>query len=105
MLNIEEKKFYAPKIMICALVLMYLVTETAYVTIKDAELMHPYLDNVRLALRMVGLFILSAYLIYFAIVSFMVIKVLSMMKKSYKWLICVTLAVIFTSIIILFLNG
>lgn len=45
------------------------------------------------------------YLVYFLIVSYMVVSVLKMMKKAYKYLILLTLVVITLSILILFLNG
>jgi hypothetical protein len=40
MLNIDEKKFYTPKIVICVMIWLYLVTEIAYATIRDAELLN-----------------------------------------------------------------
>jgi uncharacterized membrane protein (DUF485 family) len=81
------------------------VTETGYVTIKDAEMFDSYTDHVRFIIRIVGLVILTGYLIYFAVVSFLVLRVIRLMKKSYKWVICMTLVVVLTSIVILFLNG
>ena len=105
MLNIDEKKFYTAKIVICVLIWLYLVTEIAYVTIRDAELLNSYIDTVRLVVRLIGALILTAYLVYFGVVSYLISKVIGMMKKSYKWLICTTLGVILASLVILFLNG
>lgn len=56
-------------------------------------------------MRLVGALILTAYLVYFGVVSYLISKVIGLMKKSYKWLICTTLGVILTSLVILFLNG
>jgi len=105
MLNIDEKKFYTPKIVICVLIWLYLVTEIAYVTIRDAELLDKNFDTARLVIRLVGALILAAYLVYFGVVSYLISKVIGLMKKSYKWLICTTLGVILASLVILFLNG
>jgi|688.fasta_scaffold232285_2 O-antigen ligase len=87
MLNINEKKFYTPKIVVCVFVWLYLVAETW------------------LNIRLVGTIVLLAYLIYFAVVSYLVSKAIGLMKKSYKWLICATLGVVGISLVILFLNG
>ena len=54
---------------------------------------------------MVGIVLLASYVIYFFIVSYMVIFVLHQMKKAYKYVILVTLTVILASLVILFFNG
>jgi len=105
MLNIDKKKFYTPKIVICVLIWLYLVTEITYVSIRDAEIIELNFDKVRLVMRSVGALILAAYLVYFGVVSYLISKVIGLMKKSYKWLICTTLGVILISLAILFLNG
>ena len=48
---------------------------------------------------------LALYVVYFAILCYLVVRVLNMMKKAYKYLILLTLVVIAASVAILFLNG
>lgn len=74
-------------------------------SIRDAELFEFNFDTLRIVMRSVGALILAAYLVYFGVVSYLIFKVIGLMKKSYKWLICTTLGVILVSLVILFLNG
>lgn len=67
---------------------VYENTDTFYVTIEVFELVMLFL-----------------YLTYFLIVSYLVLFVLNMMKKAYKYLTLLTLGVIFFSLLILFQNG
>jgi len=58
-----------------------------------------------MAIRVFGLAMLLIYLVYFLVVAYLVVFVLNMMKKAYKYLILITLTVIALSLLILFLNG
>ncbi len=56
-------------------------------------------------LAIIGFSLLSIYLSYFAVVSFTVLKVAKQMKKAYKYLVCMTIAVITVSVVLVQLNG
>ena len=56
-------------------------------------------------LAVIGFSLLSIYLSYFAVVSFTVLKVAKQMKKAYKYLVCMTIAVITVSVVLVQLNG
>jgi FtsH-binding integral membrane protein len=56
-------------------------------------------------LAVIGFALLSIYLSYFAVVSFTVLKVAKQMKKAYKYLVFMTIAVITVSVVLVQLNG
>lgn len=56
-------------------------------------------------LAWIGFSLISVYLSYFAVVSFTLFKVARQMKKAYKYLVCMTVAVILISIVLVQLNG
>lgn len=86
-----------------------MVGEKAYLQIKrgsdPAYFVYENTDPVIMWLKIVEIIMLSLYVIYFLVVSYLVIFVLNMMKKAYKYLILFTLLVIAVSLVILFFNG
>jgi ABC-type sugar transport system permease subunit len=105
MLNIEEYKFYLPKVVLCFFIWIYLITESAYVAVTAQDTIDRSGDKVNFAMRCVGISLLASYMVYFALISVSLTKIMNMMKKAYKHLICVTLVVIAVSLVILCLNG
>ena len=51
-------------------------------------------------IRLIGIVLLSVYLIYFAVVAYSIISVTKFMKKAYKYLIVATIFVITASVFI-----
>jgi len=86
-----------------------MVTEKAYLQIRrlqdPAYFVYENTDPFFMAINLFGLVMLGLYVIYFMILSYLVLFVLNIMKKAYKYLILLTLLVIATSLVILFLNG
>jgi len=86
-----------------------MVAEKAYLQIKrlkdPAYFIYENSDPFYLSIELFELGMIFLYLVYFLIVSYLVIFLLNMMKKAYKYLICLTLVVILASILILFMNG
>lgn len=86
-----------------------MVGEKAYLQIKrgsdPAYFVYENTDPFIMTIKIVEITMLSLYVIYFLVVSYLVIFVLNMMKKAYKYLILLTLLVIAGSLVILFLNG
>lgn len=109
MLNVDEGSFYRPKILLCAIIWACMVAEKAYLQIMRLQdpvyFIYENTDHVFLTIRVVELTMLGLYLVYFLIVSYLVLFVLNMMKKAYKYLILLTLFVIASSLVILFLSG
>jgi hypothetical protein len=56
-------------------------------------------------MRVTGIVLLVVYMVYLALISISLTRIMNMMKKAYRHLICVTLAVIVASLVILVLNG
>ena len=92
LLNINKKRFYSPKIALCSLIWVYLLAE-GLVARDDPK-------HLPVFLSVIGFMLLTTYLAYFAVVSFTVLKVVNQMKKSYKYLICMTIVVIAVSVVL-----
>ena len=109
MLNVDENTFYRPKILLCFMIWACMVGEKAYLQIKrgsdPAYFVYENTDPFIMTIKIVEMTMLGLYVIYFLVVSYLVIFVLNMMKKAYKFLIRLTLLVIAGSLVILFLNG
>jgi hypothetical protein len=105
MLNIEEYKFYLPKVILCFFIWIYLIAESAYVAVTAQDTIDRSGDRVNLMMRCVGISLLASYMLYFALISVSLTRIMNMMKKAYKHLICVTLVVIAMSLTVLALNG
>lgn len=86
-----------------------MVAEKAYIQIRrlqnPAYFVYENTDPLFMAIEMFEFSMLFLYLVYFMIVTYLVVFVLNMMKKAYKYLTVLTVMVIFTSILIMFLNA
>lgn len=86
-----------------------MVFEKAYLQIRrlsdPAYFVYENTDTFFVTIKIVEIVMLTLYLVYFLIVSYLVLFVLNMMKKAYRYLILLTLVVIASSLLILFLNG
>jgi hypothetical protein len=106
---VDESSFYKPKIVLCSFLWLSMVVEKAYLSMSRASdpsyFVTEYSDSTFMAIRVFGLAMLLIYLVYFLVVAYLVVFVLNMMKKAYKYLILITLTVIALSLVILFLNG
>jgi hypothetical protein len=109
LLNVDHKTFYRPKIVLCFLIWGCMVAEKAYIQIRrlqnPAYFVYENTDPLFMAIEMFEFSMLFLYLVYFMIVTYLVVFVLNMMKKAYKYLTVLTVMVIFTSILIMFLNA
>ena len=86
-----------------------MITEKAYLQVKrladPAYFVYENTDTFFVTIKLIEITMLILYLVYFLIVSYLVLFVLTMMKKAYRYMILLTLVVIAASVLILFLNG
>jgi len=66
-LNINNKRFYHPKVALCTLIWIYLLAEG--IVVRDDP------RRIPTFLAYIGFALLTVYLAYFAVVSFSVLKV------------------------------
>lgn len=79
LLNIRPVQFYRPKVLICVLIWVYLLSQGLLTKNNTHKITLPY--------QLIGFSLLAVYLIYFGVVAYSVLKLVKQMKKSYKILV------------------
>lgn len=89
--NIDEGKFFRPKIVLCFCLWVYMCTERTYLLIMRQKdpiyYTDPNRDSNFVTIRLCGLIFIMLYVVYLVILAYMMLYVLKDMKKSYKYVI------------------
>ena len=108
-INIDEKRFYFPKIILCSSIWVVLTISMTYVDLK--ELQDPsfnWKDDLGFfysVMQIISVILFLLYSSYFVIIAYVAFFQLKDMKKSYKFSLFMTFGVILASIALIILEG
>lgn len=108
-LNVDTKWFYLPKGLICGAIWLDMMMVLTYIAIRQINDPSYYwqdnLGDFYTVMHRISLGLLLIYTAYFVFIAFVSCSEIQQMKKSYRFVIIVTLLVISISILSLFSNG
>ena len=109
MINIDEKRFYIPKVVLCGGIWLVLTLSMVYMnlqqTVDPSFHWSDHLDTFYSVLQVVSCILFFLYSSYFVIIAYVAFFQIKDMKKSYKFSLFLTFGVICACIFILLGNG
>lgn len=109
MINIDERRFYLPKAVLCFSIWVVLMISNSYLNLQQTSDPSFYwkddVGSFYSTLQICSVILFLLYSSYFAIVAYVAFIQIKDMKKSYKFSLFMTFGVIFVCISIMLFNG
>lgn len=111
LIAINKVNFFAPKLLICGCIFLYLVWLRIYIYVLYSQ--DPFFDDVTVILlndnylkvKLLGALCIASYAVYFSMITYKVIGTLKQLKKTYRFSIGVTAVTMLVSSVLMLQNG